>query len=139
MSCKIPTFLRYDAGSGQWLLGVGVGCQHFCYLLCLSGFADVHDPTALPAAAETQWVEREGIPVGARGPRPAHHGDEQNIWDVVNMSSTMNNFSARGNLRIRVSRPVATRGGDGGLARMSAEERDFLLTPYRAEGVRTRP
>jgi len=59
VSFNVPTFLRFHAKTGQWVLGRGIGVgvrSPSCNIMTLSDYAHVEEPSDLPS---TKWIEKD--------------------------------------------------------------------------------
>ena len=56
VSFKVPTFLRFHAKTGQWVLGRGIGVRSCCNIMTLSDYGHVEEPSDLPS---TKWIEKD--------------------------------------------------------------------------------
>ena len=126
VSFNVPTFLRFHAKTGQWVLGRGIGVgvrSPSCNIMTLSDYAHVEEPSDLPS---TKWIEKDFKRANRRSSNPT----VQQLLDV--------DFGpivpARANLVVTIKKIDL----QVGTHQLTADERSHLLADYKEDQLQVR-
>ena len=129
VSFKFPTFLRFHAETGQWVLGrgIGVGVSTCCNIMTLSDYGHVEEPSDLPS---TKWIEKDFKPAVLRPAARSNNPTVQRLLDF--------DFGplvpARHDLVVTIKKIDLQMGTH----QLTADERSHLLADYKEDQFQVR-
>ena len=126
VSFKVPTFLRFHAKTGQWVLGRGIGVgvvSPLCNIMTLSDYGHVEEPSDLPS---TKWSEKDFKPAKRRSSNPT----VQRLLDV--------DFGPIVPARDKLVVTIEKIDLQVGTHQLTADERSHLLADFKEDQLQLR-